>query len=239
MALARVGEGAGIPDYATDTQGHSKYWQHLRNALVAANRDLPPAVMQELRALKISAFAPIKSIGGPVKVKAPNLFDIATVLKNGVPAPQFVIDGKQYDPARLDYKATLGTTDQWTVIASLVGGHVFHIHTNPFQIIDIRNAGGQSIFDANGDCTAAELATQDTQYCKLRGVVRDTLFIKPGYSMVMRTKYEDYTGEFVMHCHILDHEDQGMMQNVSIVAPGASTRNRARAPSARAASSPH
>ncbi|PPD27432.1 MAG: hypothetical protein CTY21_13555, partial [Methylomonas sp.] len=28
-----------------------------------------------------------------------------------------------------------------------------------------------------------------------------------------------YIGEYVLHCHILDHEDQGMMQNVSIVLP--------------------
>jgi FtsP/CotA-like multicopper oxidase with cupredoxin domain len=29
----------------------------------------------------------------------------------------------------------------------------------------------------------------------------------------------DNIGEFVLHCHILDHEDQGMMQNISIVVP--------------------
>jgi hypothetical protein len=28
-----------------------------------------------------------------------------------------------------------------------------------------------------------------------------------------------YVGEFVLHCHILDHEDQGMMQNVAVVLP--------------------
>ncbi|HYO57090.1 multicopper oxidase domain-containing protein, partial [Archangium sp.] len=40
---------------------------------------------------------------------------------------------------------------------------------------------------------------------------------KPGqYTITVRTRYQRYIGEFVLHCHILDHEDQGMMQNVSI-----------------------
>ena len=40
---------------------------------------------------------------------------------------------------------------------------------------------------------------------------------KPGlYTLVVRTRYQRYIGEYVLHCHILDHEDQGMMQNVSI-----------------------
>ncbi len=39
------------------------------------------------------------------------------------------------------------------------------------------------------------------------------------YKIVVRSKYERYIGDFVLHCHILDHEDQGMMQNVRIVLP--------------------
>ena len=56
---------------------------------------------------------------------------------------------------------------------------------------------------------------------------KDTLFIKnvapggpPGqYTVVVRTRYQRYIGDFVLHCHILDHEDQGMMQNVRIALP--------------------
>ena len=45
------------------------------------------------------------------------------------------------------------------------------------------------------------------------------------YTVVVRTRYQRYIGDFVLHCHILDHEDQGMMQNVRIQlsgGPGAS-----------------
>ena len=63
---------------------------------------------------------------------------------------------------------------------------------------------------------------------------KDTLWIKdlisnpadfPGklatsmYTIKVRTRYQRYIGEFVLHCHILDHEDQGMMQNVEIRIP--------------------
>jgi L-ascorbate oxidase len=37
--------------------------------------------------------------------------------------------------------------------------------------------------------------------------------------VVIRTRYQRYIGEFVLHCHVLDHEDQGMMQNVSVMLP--------------------
>ena len=55
-----------------------------------------------------------------------------------------------------------------------------------------------------------------------------SLFIKnvapqggpPGmYSVVVRTRYQRYIGDFVLHCHIPDHEDQGMMQNIRIALP--------------------
>ena len=39
------------------------------------------------------------------------------------------------------------------------------------------------------------------------------------YTIKVRTRYQRYIGEYVLHCHILDHEDQGMMQNVEIRIP--------------------
>lgn len=53
---------------------------------------------------------------------------------------------------------------------------------------------------------------------------RDTVFVQNGYQVFIRTRYDRYIGEFVIHCHILDHEDGGMMSNIQIVpninAPG-------------------
>ena len=62
------------------------------------------------------------------------------------------------------------------------------------------------------------------QYCGLWHTFRDTLFVENNYYVKIRTHYDRYIGEYVIHCHILDHEDAGMMLNIEIVpdlkAPG-------------------
>jgi FtsP/CotA-like multicopper oxidase with cupredoxin domain len=62
------------------------------------------------------------------------------------------------------------------------------------------------------------------QYCGMYHTFRDTIFVENGFTVHMRTHNERYIGEFVIHCHILDHEDAGMMLNIEIVpdlsAPG-------------------
>jgi hypothetical protein len=61
--------------------------------------------------------------------------------------------------------------------------------------------------------------SDDPQCANMQGVWKDTIFAKPGYHVIARTRYQRYIGEFVLHCHILDHEDQGMTQNVRIALP--------------------
>jgi FtsP/CotA-like multicopper oxidase with cupredoxin domain len=53
-------------------------------------------------------------------------------------------------------------------------------------------------------------------------IAAPSLLTKPpvgGCKIIIRTRYERYIGQFVPHCHILDHEDQGMMQNITINVP--------------------
>jgi len=90
---------------------------------------------------------------------------------------------------------TLGQTARWTLNAAPgVGGHPFHIHVNPFQSTRTLPDGSEQI------------------------VWRDTLMVENTEAgMDIHTRYERYTGGFVFHCHILPHEDEGMMQLVEIV----------------------
>jgi FtsP/CotA-like multicopper oxidase with cupredoxin domain len=131
-----------------------------------------------------------------------------------------------YDPARTDRKLTLGTAEEWKLTSNGVG-HPFHIHVNPFEIVSIVNNANPSV-----DVSAPGVvdAGNDPQYPGLKGMWKDTLWIKPNYTVTLRTRYERYIGEFVLHCHILDHEDQGMMQNVAIVLPGGNTASVNAAP---------
>jgi FtsP/CotA-like multicopper oxidase with cupredoxin domain len=98
----------------------------------------------------------------------------------------------------LDHQRTLklNTTDVWIIRTdseALYYAHPFHIHVNPFQ-------------------TWRE--GPDGNY---QTVWRDTILVKIGEPVYLYTHYKDFTGKFVYHCHILDHEDQGMMELVEIV----------------------
>lgn len=131
------------------------------------------------------------------------------------------------------YQPHLGDVDEWRMASHLMGtgtlsvAHIFHVHVNPVEIMDIIDEStGGSIFDSYGKCrmqyrlSPAEGGT-DTQYspeyCDQRHVFRDSIFVKSGYQVIARTKYTDFTGNIIMHCHILEHEDQGMMSYFTII----------------------
>lgn len=139
----------------------------------------------------------------------------------------FLIDNKPYDPDRIDRKLVLGNTDEWT-LTSLLASHPFHIHVNPFQVVAVLDPNGKDVSAPGAIDDFDKSGPPDTQYPGLKGAWKDTLWVKnvrlpngdrKSYKIIVRTKYERYIGDFVLHCHILDHEDQGMMQNVRIALP--------------------
>jgi L-ascorbate oxidase len=204
-----LGEVEVLP--GTNVSGNLKVY--LQNVLVrsAGRFDLPvrEAVQRDLRDdLKLTLFTPHKTIAaGEVDGHQRLVFNIAA---NAAGVTEFLVNGKPYDPARIDRKLRLGGVDEWA-LGSLLANHPFHIHVNPFQVVSILDPNGADVF-ANGD-------GGDPQYVGLKGVWKDTLFVKQNYKVTVRTRYQRYVGAFVLHCHILDHEDQGMMQNVAIVIP--------------------
>jgi FtsP/CotA-like multicopper oxidase with cupredoxin domain len=135
----------------------------------------------------------------------------------------YEVNGRSYDPNRVDRQLTLGTVDQWTLTSNFVS-HPFHIHVNPFQVVSITDPSGKDV--SAPDAQDLTNGAVDPQYRGLKGVWKDTLWVKnpqftgaTSYKVVVRTRYQRYIGDFVLHCHILDHEDQGMMQNVRISLP--------------------
>ena len=117
----------------------------------------------------------------------------------------------------------VNTTDDW-VLSAAGEPHIFHIHVNPFEVMDVLyvlpNGTQVSIFDADGHCRKdlpPDTQGLGNQYCSMCHTFRDTIFVENGYFVNIRTTYDRYIGEFVIHCHILDHEDAGMMMNIEIV----------------------
>ena len=115
------------------------------------------------------------------------------------PNPRFTLNGDVFTPGRIDQVAKLGTVEEWTLVNHTSGMHPFHMHVNAFQVMSI-----------NGKPYHAH-SRVDTF------VLPPTPTGAPPTTMVVRIPFEDYTGLTVFHCHILGHEDLGMMQTIKMV----------------------
>lgn len=190
--------------------------------------------------LKLTRFVPHKTIAESelrrrdpkdprgIDPSEPDTVTQLTEFDIGGTPTEFRVNGKPYDPKDAR-ELVLGRAEEW-LLKSKVANHPFHIHVNPFQIYKILNVCGKDVSDGKTpdytefkdvkNCTDGTVGkTVDPQYANLKDTWRDTLFVKQGYKLYVRTRYERYIGEYVLHCHILDHEDSGMMQNIRMVLP--------------------
>jgi FtsP/CotA-like multicopper oxidase with cupredoxin domain len=100
---------------------------------------------------------------------------------------QHMINGKMMDMSRVDASARLGATEIWQV-ENLVGmDHPFHLHGFQFQVLD-RNGVPERVRRW-----------------------KDTVNVPKHETVRFIVRYADYAGKWMFHCHILDHEDHGMM----------------------------
>ncbi|MDQ3915733.1 MAG: multicopper oxidase family protein [Actinomycetota bacterium] len=106
----------------------------------------------------------------------------------------FYINERVYDPDRIDTTVEFPSTEEWTVTNTSGELHVFHIHQLDFLVEEI-NGVPQPV---NG--------LQDTITLPVDGEVK---------LLIPFTK-KTMLGEFVYHCHILGHEDNGMMANIVV-----------------------
>jgi len=189
---------------------------YVENALYAANPQLPEPVRSGLRSGDLTPWAPFVELAPPPASQQPTWITFA-ITNTG----QFQINNTSYDPNVVNITRQVNTTDDW-ILTALGEPHIFHIHVNPFEIMDVvqvKKDGTQvSIYDSSGGCQEAVIKDPlANQYCGMLHTFRDTVFVEPGYHVHIRMRYDRYIGEFVIHCHILDHEDAGMMLNIEIV----------------------
>jgi FtsP/CotA-like multicopper oxidase with cupredoxin domain len=110
----------------------------------------------------------------------------------------FTINGVPFDPERTDTIVKVGTVEEWELVNG--GGmmmdfdHPFHIHTNAFQLVS--ENGRKPFFSA----------------------WKDVVNVPMGGSVRIRIPFQDFSGRTVYHCHILDHEDLGMMAVIEMRA---------------------
>jgi FtsP/CotA-like multicopper oxidase with cupredoxin domain len=99
----------------------------------------------------------------------------------------FLINGRPYEHHRIDTSVRLGDTEEWELVNEGVMDHPFHVHINPFQVIS--RDGRPEPFRA----------------------WKDVVLVRAGETVRIRTRFADFAGRTVYHCHILDHEERGMM----------------------------
>lgn len=143
-----------------------------------------------------TALRPIAPLGVPTATKR-------LVLSSGMGMGgmggmmQFLIDGKSFDPARVDLTSRVDAVEQWTIENRSSMDHPFHLHGTQFQVVS-RTRGGATIPEPT-------IAWRD--------VVNVAAFESVVFNVV-----QSQLGKRMYHCHILEHEDQGMMGVLEVIA---------------------
>ncbi|MBJ7353268.1 MAG: multicopper oxidase family protein [Thermoleophilaceae bacterium] len=118
---------------------------------------------------------------------------------NNAPQFQALINGKQFDPDRIDTVAKINGVEEWTFINQTTEDHPIHLHTNDFQVVEV-----------NGNKRTPQAPI-------------DNYILPRSGSIKIRFQPRTYEGIAVFHCHILFHEDSGMMATIKYVHSGSST----------------
>ncbi|WP_330335874.1 multicopper oxidase family protein [Streptomyces sp. NBC_00557] len=99
----------------------------------------------------------------------------------------WTINGRPYEPGRPLATVRLGTTELWRFVTDF--HHPVHLHLDHFQVA-ARNGRSPGPYDAGW---------------------KDTVDLRPAESVEIVTRFTDYSGRFMLHCHNLEHEDMAMM----------------------------
>jgi FtsP/CotA-like multicopper oxidase with cupredoxin domain len=104
------------------------------------------------------------------------------------------INGQDFDVNPYTIMSEVGTYEVWTIRNDSGMDHPFHQHVNPAQILSV----------TGGDPTYAGLYTRIPAW-------KDTVLVPKWGNVTLLVPVTDYAGMAMFHCHILEHEDIGMM----------------------------
>ncbi|GAA1434714.1 multicopper oxidase family protein [Mycobacterium cookii] len=104
------------------------------------------------------------------------------------------INGRAFDPGRVDHRVRLGTVERWRLRNTSDVTHYVHVHAQQWRTL-LRDGRRPPPWE--------------------RGL-EDTWRLEPGEEVEIAARFTDYTGPFMIHCHMLDHEDHGMMARFDV-----------------------
>ena len=109
-------------------------------------------------------------------------------------AGHWTINGLRFDPSRVDARPALGTTEKWVFTNPTGQAHTVHIHDVSQQCLS-RNGGACYPYEA----------------------LKETWYLAPGEVLEVKLKFTDHVGMYMLHCHMMEHEDDGMMTQFEVV----------------------
>jgi FtsP/CotA-like multicopper oxidase with cupredoxin domain len=112
----------------------------------------------------------------------------------------WTINGKRFDPNRVDAYPVLGTTERWTFRNTTSLPHIAHTHLGDQKLVSSTRNG----------------QVQPPQPYER---TKESWYLAPGDEITFDIKFTDHLGKFVFHCHVLEHEDSAMMTQFQTVAP--------------------
>lgn len=137
---------------------------------------------------RLRTIAALPAPSGPVAHKKLNLTGVLSNVS---------INGRPFDMNRIDYTSKKGAVEEWTITNQSDMTHPLHIHGGQFQVVRATDSNGR-------DITPPYRAW------------RDTVSVAPGEILIFRMKQE-FVGRRMIHCHILEHEDKGMMTVINVI----------------------
>lgn len=123
--------------------------------------------------------------GSPVSARREFTLGMGMMGTMGTPRSAFTINGRAFDPDRVDAAINAGSVEEWTFINPGPLDHPIHLHVWPMHLKTADFAG--------------------------LPLVRDVINVPAFGTVTVLIRFSDFTGRTVFHCHILDHEDNGMM----------------------------
>jgi FtsP/CotA-like multicopper oxidase with cupredoxin domain len=124
-------------------------------------------------------------------------FDWEITVSTGGLRPRWLLNGESYNPARSQVTAEVGEVVTWKLHNRTQVGHLLHLHHTDWYML--RRNGAEP---------------PPHERC-----LKETFFLDPFESVVVAGKMSDYTGKYVVHCHMLEHEDHGLMSQFEVVPP--------------------
>ncbi len=110
----------------------------------------------------------------------------------------WLINGRTFNPAHSQAYPELGTVETWEITNRTAVSHMIHMHSTDWYML-ARDGKRPKPWE---DC------------------LKETFFINPHETLLLSAHFTDFPGRFVIHCHMLDHEDHGLMAQFEVVRRG-------------------